>query len=90
MRKLKLNVDELTVESFGPGKIDEPRGTVMGQATRVGETCGYEGNYDYTWTCYCQPTAIELSCANPYGECGTTPDYGCAPTAFCTGGGGYC
>ncbi|HVH11450.1 MAG TPA: hypothetical protein VM759_00290 [Longimicrobium sp.] len=90
MRKLKLDVDELTVETFGPAETTEPRGTVVGLATRIGETCGYACNYEYTWTCYCQNTGYEVSCPNPQGICGTVPAYGCEATAYCTGGGAYC
>jgi hypothetical protein len=39
MRKFKLDIDELVVESFEPSKEAAKRGTVLGHATHV-EECG--------------------------------------------------
>jgi hypothetical protein len=86
MRKLKLNVDALTVESFAPATGEEVRGTVVGQGTYVGETCGFGCNPEFTWTCVCQGTGLGVSCVDPQGVCGVITAKDCG----LTGVEGYC
>jgi hypothetical protein len=57
MRKVKLNVEKLHVESFTTDHETEKRGTVHGHASQVGQGCVY-------------PTAVYHSCEPgvTYGE----------------------
>jgi hypothetical protein len=75
MRKMRLDVESLAVESFAPAEQAPGRGTVRGHVSLYWEDCDVSdtcpGNYP------CDPT--QQSCA---GTCGTT----CAPG--CGGGGG--
>ena len=50
MKKLKLNVDALQVESFRPSQPDTARGTVQGHEPT------------YYGSCYCY--TIEMTCPN--------------------------
>lgn len=80
MKKLKLEMDALKVESFDPAGGDGDPGTVRGYLTAYYELC-YEGD---TWqnTCTCEPTCNAQTC------------YQCPPlTPACpppTGGGRTC
>jgi hypothetical protein len=51
MRKLTLDVDALSVESFATARLPEPRGTVLGRATQL-KTCAN--------TCHC--TSVDIGC----------------------------
>ncbi len=83
MRKLKLNVDALAVESFAPATGGTLRGTVVGQGTYVGNTCGFPCNPEFTLTCVCENSGLQ-----PPIVCGTLPENTCVITANCTGAGG--
>lgn len=39
MKKLKLRLEHLAVESFATGAATDPRGTVRGHATELGASC---------------------------------------------------
>jgi hypothetical protein len=69
MRKLKLNLDALSVESFEPSKEREDAGTVRGYLSAYYELC----NVDDTWqqTCTCEPTCNADTCFNCGGGGGT-------------------
>ena len=76
MRKLRLELDSLAVESFAPAEPPGRRGTVHGHVSLYWEDC------DLSQTCQgagypCNPT--DQSCA------GTCFDYTCHPG--CGGGG---
>lgn len=57
MRKVKLNVEKLRVESFPTSEAPENRGTVVAHASRPADGCVY-------------PTAVYHSCepTETYGE----------------------
>jgi hypothetical protein len=64
MRKLRLTLDDLRVESFDTGELDAARGTVRGQAavtlainccTGVGSGCNPDETQVFTAAC-CLPT----------------------------------
>jgi hypothetical protein len=73
MKKLKLDLDALTVESFAPSKAPAEAGTVRGYLTAYYELC-YP---DQTWedSCTCEPTCNADTCYTCY-NCGGTA--GCA------------
>ena len=82
MRKVKLNIETLQVESFTPAAERPERGTVVGHFSRVQEGCVY-------------PTAVYHSCA-PGATTGErtcwclypdTDDRMCCSEQGCTGGG---
>lgn len=74
MRKLKLEVDALEVESFEPAAGGAGDGTVRGYLSAYYELC-QPGD---TWqqTCTCEPTCNAQTCYN----CGGGGSAGCAPT----------
>jgi hypothetical protein len=69
MRKLKLEVDALQVESFAPEAEQEKAGTVRAYLTAYYELC-YEGD---TWqqSCTCEPTCNAQTCYTCGTNCGT-------------------
>jgi hypothetical protein len=80
MRKMRLQLDALVVESFAPAGLPQGRGTVHGHASLYWEDC-----YD-SETCAgagqpCDPT--DQSCG------GTCYEYSCHPGCGGTGGGGW-
>ena len=50
MKKLALNVDELSVQSFETLDTPTPRGTVRGKISEIWATCE-EGDLSYPGTC---------------------------------------
>jgi hypothetical protein len=81
-RKLKLDLDGLTVESFAPTTEQREGGTVRGYLTAYYELCmpGQTGER----TCTCEPTCNAATCYN----CGSAacPSNGCTNNpAACTG-----
>ena len=71
MRKIKLNLEALDVESFEPDEAVGGRGTVRGgQLTAYYQLC-YDGD---TWqaSCTCEPTCNANTCYN-------CPSVGCTP-----------
>lgn len=80
MKKLKLEIDALRVETFEPADGAGERGTVRGHLSAYYELC----NPGDTWqaSCTCEPTCNAATCYN----CGSA---GCA-SAACTGGGATC
>lgn len=72
MRKLKLEIDSLRVESFEPAAGPDGPGTVRGYLTAYYELC-HEGD---TWqqSCTCEATCNArtcYSCATHCGSCAT-------------------
>jgi hypothetical protein len=86
MKKIRLNVDALDVESFEPGEADGRRGTVRGaQMTAYYQLC-----YDTdTWqmSCTCEPTCNAETCYNCSVGC---PTVGCPSVGCPTLGGRTC
>jgi hypothetical protein len=79
MKKLKLTVEELTVESFQTGDDDAlNRGTVHGNAsdsTCIERRCGCDNDTEWDITCgSCRP--LEETCVN------TCPTHFNCPTAY--------
>jgi hypothetical protein len=69
MRKLKLELDALEVESFSPESGHEAEGTVRAYLTAYYELC-YPGD---SWqdTCTCEPTCNAQSCYTCDTGCGS-------------------
>jgi hypothetical protein len=69
MKKLRLNVDELAVESFAVAAGDALRGTVLARAGANGEPC---------------PRTDESTC-DPHQACGCIPSWAisCAGASSC-------
>jgi hypothetical protein len=78
MRKLKLEIDSLQVESFEAHAAKEQRGTVRGLLTAYYELC----NVDDTWqvSCTCEPTCNAQTCYNCSAACGSA---GCGTAHNC-------
>jgi hypothetical protein len=76
MRKLKLDIDRLTVESFAPAAGQAEGGTVRGYLSAYYELC----NVGDTWqqSCTCEPTCNAATCYN----CGSAQcaSAGCPPS----------
>ena len=79
MKKLKLNLDELKVESFEiPSNIEQ--GTIFGQQQPSGPNCSYAYAYCTNWSeCACLSVGcpITLVCGQTFTcQCtGTCPPY---------------
>ena len=80
MRKLRLEIDALRVETFEPAARRDGRGTVRGYLSAYYELC----HMDDTWqqTCTCEPTCNADTCFNCTGNCqsGNCPSPGCSGT----------
>jgi hypothetical protein len=62
MRKLKLNLDQLTVDSFGTAPVDEKKGTVHGEQCTCQTACTCPG----CPTCY---ASCGATCMTGCGSC---------------------
>jgi hypothetical protein len=84
MRKLNLNVQELSVESFETSRMAPEKGTVFGHATDAAGTCA--GHYTCDGTCD-QTCGVVASCELYNSYCGTYVEVGC-PNSYwmCTVG----
>jgi hypothetical protein len=88
MRKLKLELDALAVESFAPDAEMEAPGTVRGYLSAYYELC----NVGDSWqdTCTCEPTCNAQTCytcaTNCGGSCatacGTCGEPACTSTCY--------
>jgi hypothetical protein len=87
MRKLKLEIDALAVESFAPADERGDTGTVRAYLTAYYELC-YEGD---TWqgSCTCEPTCnaqtcytCGTNCGSCATGCGTCGEPACTATCF--------
>jgi len=81
VKKLKLQLDALAVESFSTDFVPADAGTVHGNAgTRNQDTCQEScfGTCDYTcrYTCKCVPSEPYVTCIEP---CITLPPDGTEP-----------
>jgi hypothetical protein len=81
MRKLKLDLDALAVESFAPSKSANGAGTVRGYLTAYYELC-YP---DQTWeqSCTCEPTCNAQTCYQCASAACPTNDGAPACTGTC-------
>jgi len=71
MRKLRLKIDDLAVESFQTDKVGKRGGTVRGHQTEL-DTCNSEDSECAT----CQPFGCPGNTATCYfGTCGRTNGY---------------
>ncbi|MBB4637188.1 pinensin family lanthipeptide [Longimicrobium terrae] len=75
MRKLKLEIDDLAVESFTPSVGEGEAGTVRANITAYYELCHADQTAEAT--CTCEPTCNAQTCYNCSAACGS---------ARCTGG----
>jgi hypothetical protein len=79
MRKFRLGLDSLQVESFAPSHETQQRGTVRAHSewdTRVAPCQSYAGP---GWSCdgSCEPTCGPRATCGAY-MCGTYPEHGCS------------
>jgi hypothetical protein len=92
MKKLRLQLDDLRIDSFETTAAEKPRGTVFGEQctcwTQCGQntcpgcpTCDASCNGTCAASCAntCAYTCDDASCA---GTCGETCDYSCGDTCF--------
>ncbi|MBB4637187.1 pinensin family lanthipeptide [Longimicrobium terrae] len=69
MRKLKLEIDDLAVESFTPAVGEGEAGTVRANITAYYELCHADQTAEAT--CTCEPTCNAQTCYNCSAACGT-------------------
>jgi hypothetical protein len=63
MRKIRLNLERLTVESFAMARDDgEGKGTVRGHLSAYYERC--QGDDTWQQSCTCEPTCNAETCFN--------------------------
>ena len=76
MNKLKLNLDELSVESFDTTRNEKATGTVFGEQCTCYTQCTCPGcpTCDATCPATCAYTCDDASCG---GSCDCTYDYTC-------------
>lgn len=72
MRKLKLEIEALEVETFEPAAVRGERGTVRGHLSAYYELC----HADDTWqqSCTCEATCNAETCYNCGGSAGCGGD----------------
>jgi hypothetical protein len=78
VRKIRLDLESLIVESFVPAEKPEVRGTVRGYVSLYWEDCAESDTCPGNWPC--DPT--QQSCG------GTCYEYSCHPGCIGGGGGG--
>jgi hypothetical protein len=67
MKKLKLNLDSLRVDSFQTAAATDARGTVEGFATALRDTCGCPAQSD---GCSIPSDGCSIGCPVTGAECG--------------------
>jgi hypothetical protein len=79
MKKIRLDVDELEVSSFGTDDVPRPRGTVEGhEYTEYGEGCAYSNRGQRSCEDTCFLYSFEFpSCDQTGDTCGASCDWGC-------------
>ncbi|HLM68348.1 MAG TPA: hypothetical protein VK358_12505 [Longimicrobium sp.] len=73
MKKMKLNLDELAVDSFDTSANEKPRGTVFGEQCTCHTACTCPGCP--TCAASCNGTCYEATCNTCAGQ--WTCDYSC-------------
>jgi hypothetical protein len=63
MRKMKLNIEALNVESFTTAEADKAQGTVLGHVKTNGAVTQCRSAYDACPTGFCAPT-YDAACTN--------------------------
>lgn len=82
MRKLKLEIESLAVESFAPDASANDAGTVRAYLTAYYELC--QDTDTWQQSCTCEPTCNAQTCYQcPTGTCAT--GCGTCKGAACTG-----
>ncbi|HEX6911474.1 MAG TPA: hypothetical protein VF142_13805 [Longimicrobium sp.] len=93
--KLKLNLDELNVDSFDTTKSERPKGTVFGEQCTCYTNCTCPGcptcdascngtcDASCNGTCDASCNGTCASCGDSCDWCGTVNDYTCAPYGTC-------
>ena len=89
MRKMRLELDALAVESFAAAEAGAPRGTVRGHVSLYYEDCSPSETCDGGNTCAgtcqsCNGTCVyscHATCGCPSGGC-VGPSAGCDSTAW--------
>ena len=76
--KLKLNLDQLTVDSFDTTATERPKGTVFGEQCTCYTNCTCPGCPTCDATC---PNTCPASC---YGTCHSCPDTCWEESCACT------
>ncbi|HEU0052436.1 MAG TPA: hypothetical protein VFQ39_04630 [Longimicrobium sp.] len=71
MRKIRLKVDALRVESFATEREEAPRGTVEGHASRVFDTCRESCSGPIACLCLTQPPAASCDVGSGCDDCAT-------------------
>lgn len=82
MRKIRLEIDALQVESFAPTERPVARGTVRGMASLYWEDCGDTETFDGAYGC----GATEQSCGGTCYENTCHPGCGYGGSVGCSGG----
>jgi hypothetical protein len=73
MRKIKLSIESLRVESFGTAAAEQGNGTVFGNAKTLNESCN--------GSCVACGSAIDACPSSPHAA--TLPCNGCVGTELC-------
>jgi hypothetical protein len=82
MNKLKLQLEDLLVDSFQTTPAERPKGTVFGEQCTCYTQCTCPGCPTCDGTCpnTCANTCDDPSCA---GTCGATCDWSCGGAGTC-------
>lgn len=83
MKKLKLDVESLAVESFAPDASAADAGTVRAYLTAYYEFC--EPGDTWQQSCTCEPTCNAQTCFNCPGGGTNATNCGTCAGAACTG-----
>ena len=84
MNKLKLNWEELVVESFETARESSSRGTVRGHISYFHDTCLTETD-ELSCPGSCEPATCDGNCGGGSGGCGGTQVITCEPTGPAAG-----
>ena len=85
MNKLKLRLDDLSVESFDTERMEKEKGTVVGEQLCTCNSCPGQATCDYTCDdATCPQTCDDNTCAvSCYGTCAASCDT-CSPSCWDT------
>jgi hypothetical protein len=85
MRKIRLNPEDLHIDSFSTLAPEEERGTVLGHYRVPPAESGMDPCVVYTNTCgaSCYGTCGATCGATCYNTCGNTCGTSCSPLAYC-------
>jgi hypothetical protein len=82
--KLKLNLEQLSVDSFDTTETEKPKGTVFGEQCTCYTNCTCPGcpTCDASCNGTCVASCNGTCAASCYGTCGATCGYSC--DGYCT------